>query len=729
MAALCNICTCVSVTTKTDLDETATRLTFARDGHVAKRTPVSRSTGTTVSLSGLFANMPVRVKELSKNKKRELARTVSLLQGYAVSAVGVRVVCTHIPAPTTGSGPKPGATSGKREELICTEGGTLRENVARIFGGEFARSLMEFKCVVPSGTSILSLSGSTLSQHKENTHCGDTSSELYEESTANESVVADATSTTTTIISTLEGLITKGAGRTAQDRQLFFLNGRPVDLPRIAKLINTTYHTILGQSKQSQRFFQYPSFVLTLTAPPGTFDINITPDKRTVLLHNEDAIAEALKEDLTKVWEPLLSTFEQGAGGSLLKLSPAVAGIKRFNQLSQSAPQLQGKRRRLLSSSSSSTLLPNFDESANNDSNDYDEDATDKEDSDEGRVQKSSRTNAKLSRRGSKKGSIISCEKNVEEFQTCRISGSMKRSSSLIKLGDGDEETCLITDEEAATKKSVGSESGTQEIVVSTVGIKFCDAVVESLLSKVKAVSSSEAEGSEFECRVGVDDDAKCVEELTKALTKQKLGELEVIGQFNLGFIIARDGPDLFIVDQHASDEIYNFEALQKTTSLNVQPLLAPVALELSAEDVVLVESSLEVFRRHGLILTVEKGGGSDGNAEKGSSSGCVKLVSCAYSKGTSFGMNDVYELIALLREFPGETTADNMLSRVRAMFASRACRKSVMIGTALGTREMKRILEHLATLDKPWRCPHGRPTIRHLVNLAHIRNMRRLES
>lgn len=639
LAALCQICSSMTVTTKTEADETATRLLFTRDGHVAERTPVSRSTGTTVSLAGLFATMPVRVKELSKNKKRELSKAVAILQGYAVSAVGVRVVCTHVTA------------AGKREELICTEGGTLRENVARIFGGEFARGLFDFKCTVPASKS------SALEDNDEN----------------------DTNESSETV---LAGLITKGAGRSAQDRQLFFLNGRPVDLPRIAKLINTTYHSILGQSKQSQRFFQYPSFVLTLTAPPGTFDINITPDKRTVLLHNEDAIVDTLKEDLTNAWEPLLATFEQSAGGSLLKLSPAgSSGVKRHQPQSQPQTPLSSQKKK---KQRRTPVKPGPD--------DDNEIHTSNEGPEFGSAENGSR----------------------QEFQTCRISGSMKRSSSLIKLGGSDEETFLLTDEKTAPHGS--SSLG---ISVSTLGINFSDAIINSIMAKNRGAEGNANVGSSgFSCKVGVDDDAKCVEELTKVLTKQKLGELEVVGQFNLGFIIARDGPDLFIVDQHASDEIYNFESLQKTTSLNIQPLLAPVNLELSAEDTVLVANSLEIFRRHGLILSVESENG-DGD---GPATSRVKLVSCAYSKGTSFGVSDVYELISMLRELPGETTADNMLSRVRAMFASRACRKSVMIGTALGAREMKRILEHLATLDKPWRCPHGRPTIRHLVNLTQLR-------
>ncbi len=48
----------------------------------------------------------------------------------------------------------------------------------------------------------------------------------------------------------------------------------------------------------------------------------------------------------------------------------------------------------------------------------------------------------------------------------------------------------------------------------------------------------------------------------------------QILGQFNLGFILAKLDNDLFIIDQHAADEKYNFETLQKTTIINTQPLL-----------------------------------------------------------------------------------------------------------------------------------------------------------
>lgn len=53
---------------------------------------------------------------------------------------------------------------------------------------------------------------------------------------------------------------------------------------------------------------------------------------------------------------------------------------------------------------------------------------------------------------------------------------------------------------------------------------------------------------------------------------------MEIIGQFNLGFIITRLNNDLFIIDQHATDEKYNFEQLQISTVLDSQILVRLVA-------------------------------------------------------------------------------------------------------------------------------------------------------
>lgn len=78
-----------------------------------------------------------------------------------------------------------------------------------------------------------------------------------------------------------------------------------------------------------------------------------------------------------------------------------------------------------------------------------------------------------------------------------------------------------------------------------------------------------------FTTRLDSDDGEKCEAELSRELTKQDFNTMDVIGQFNMGFIIAKTpSNDLFIFDQHACDEKYNFEQLQEKTILNFQPLL-----------------------------------------------------------------------------------------------------------------------------------------------------------
>jgi DNA mismatch repair protein PMS2 len=76
-------------------------------------------------------------------------------------------------------------------------------------------------------------------------------------------------------------------------------------------------------------------------------------------------------------------------------------------------------------------------------------------------------------------------------------------------------------------------------------------------------------------------DDENATAALARVLSKADFSLMDVVGQFNRGFIVARlcktsgEGAtdDLFIVDQHAADEKYNFETLQETTRLESQKL------------------------------------------------------------------------------------------------------------------------------------------------------------
>ncbi|KAN0062513.1 ATP-binding mismatch repair protein [Thecaphora frezii] len=248
------------------------------------------------------------------------------------------------------------------------------------------------------------------------------------------------------------------------------------------------------------------------------------------------------------------------------------------------------------------------------------------------------------------------------------------------------------------------------------------------------AAACSEVDDAALLNDAGIDNqDADAVEaSLNRILHKSDFASMEVIGQFNLGFIIARrrhaassaasssnEGPgamdDLFIVDQHASDEKFNFETLQLETKIQAQRLIQPRALELSASDELVASEHIETLKRNGFEIEVE---------ENGLPGRRVRLVSQPVSRGTVFGVKDLEELLYLLRDLTPSSSASLSVrcSKARAMFASRACRKSVMIGTALKTRQMKRILEHMGEIEQPWNCPHGRPTLRHLACLRSIK-------
>ncbi|CAD7965856.1 unnamed protein product [Amoebophrya sp. A25] len=58
---------------------------------------------------------------------------------------------------------------------------------------------------------------------------------------------------------------------------------------------------------------------------------------------------------------------------------------------------------------------------------------------------------------------------------------------------------------------------------------------------------------------------------------------------------------------------------------------------------------------------------------------------------------------------------------KVWQLLASRACRSAIMIGKSLTIKEMENIVAQLAALAQPWNCPHGRPTLRHLVRTRDV--------
>lgn len=78
-----------------------------------------------------------------------------------------------------------------------------------------------------------------------------------------------------------------------------------------------------------------------------------------------------------------------------------------------------------------------------------------------------------------------------------------------------------------------------------------------------------------------------------------------------------------------------------------------------------------------------------------------VKLLRKPSSQRWEFGKDDIDELLFMLQDAPPGSVCRP--SRIRDMFASRACRKSVMIGMALKRATMKKLVTHMGEIEQPW--------------------------
>ena len=97
----------------------------------------------------------------------------------------------------------------------------------------------------------------------------------------------------------LSGFISRpraGDGRRSGDRQYVYCNGRPVDFPKLSRLLNDTYRQATARAEC------FPVAFIDLRAPHDAYDINVTPDKRTVLFAEESTILALVRPPAYLLW-------------------------------------------------------------------------------------------------------------------------------------------------------------------------------------------------------------------------------------------------------------------------------------------------------------------------------------------------------------------------------------------------------------------------------------------
>jgi len=727
LSSMCGISGEFSVTTRTEEDASGTRIVYDWRGDIAEESVVPRSVGTTATVKNLFEPLPVRRKEFLRNAKREYGKALSIIQAYALMSKGVRILCTH--------------QSGKygRSNVLHTRGGedaSVRENIVTVFGSKMIASMREV---------VLELGGTTGCK--------------------------------------VVGFISKaqsGCGRAGSDRQFYFVNGRPVDLPKVAKVVNETYRSFNPS--------QAPMVVFDLQLPTDAYDVNVTPDKRKVMLHVEQDLLARLKEALLQMFEPSRYTFS---------VTPAM-GARRSSEGEQvEVKEEMDSEAEMDMESTSSGREVDF----------------------ESLLTKAKSPDEVGERRGTKRDTTTATQRNLQNFGFTRettgvaigggweiatrdestpeddlepttmadddVDDDVKRVKMELTSPDPQSQTLVVQtaspqgalemepmDDEGQADEEVEEDKRMEDVAPThpDVDIPYqCSDgklafSMDSMLarrrrraSKNMRASSSSAQPMPFEASQLPDENgereedaeqrvARASSELERVFNKSDFAKMHIVGQFNLGFILATLGDDLFIIDQHASDEIYNFEKLQRNTTMTKQPLLKPVPLDLSAAEEQTVLRNMPVFLKNGFGFcdVAENVPGADINNSSvdpgsmcGAASSALKLNAVPFLKNVAFDKSDVQELVSLLDQGQHSLPSNSQLSiglrsnpsaaepervlrpgKVRAALAMRACRSSIMIGTALDARTMRRVLRNLSTLSAPWNCPHGRPTMRHVRRL-----------
>jgi DNA mismatch repair protein PMS2 len=98
LSSLCALSDFTVVTATENEAPKGTKLEFENSGKVKSKSMVAAQKGTSVTVSGLFKNLPVRRRELERNVKRDYSKVLNLLQAYASVCVGVKFSVWNQPA-------------------------------------------------------------------------------------------------------------------------------------------------------------------------------------------------------------------------------------------------------------------------------------------------------------------------------------------------------------------------------------------------------------------------------------------------------------------------------------------------------------------------------------------------------------------------------------------------------------------------------------------------------
>ncbi len=181
-------------------------------------------------------------------------------------------------------------------------------------------------------------------------------------------------------------------------------------------------------------------------------------------------------------------------------------------------------------------------------------------------------------------------------------------------------------------------------------------------------------------------------------LTRDAKKMHRIIGQLFKTYWLIEYEDKLYIIDQHAAHEKVLYErtmARLHEKEYTSQAISPPIVLSLDAKEQEMLERYRKDIERLG--YEIENFGGRE------------YMISAVPDNLFSIDMKDLFiEMLDDFSNLTGRETPDLIMEKV----ASMSCKAAVKGNDALSLPEIDALIEELLTLDNPFNCPHGRPTI-----------------
>ena len=183
-----------------------------------------------------------------------------------------------------------------------------------------------------------------------------------------------------------------------------------------------------------------------------------------------------------------------------------------------------------------------------------------------------------------------------------------------------------------------------------------------------------------------------------KLFAPESRERIRLVGQIFDTYWLAQFGDNFYIIDQHAAHEKVYYERLVKSfreKTVDSQYLNPPLIVTLNLQEENILKENQKYFSQFG--FEIEEFGG--------------KEYRISAVPATLYGFSEEALFLEMLDQLSGSGEKD-ALDIFASRLATMACKAAVKGNHAMSAKEAEKLIDELLTLDNPYHCPHGRPTI-----------------